>query len=98
LTAEQAGQAAIAVICANGNANVKYGAVVDCLKPGDIVQTGSLFPTVPELGPDRSGASGEKAAELETPSRINSAVAADGAALHSPAGLIERQPFGQSSR
>jgi polysaccharide export outer membrane protein len=67
LTADQASQAVITVIRAKGTTNVKYEAAVDFpLQPGDIVQIGSLFPTVPEL--DRSAVSGERAAEGETSS------------------------------
>lgn len=67
LTADQASQAVITVIRAKGTTNVKYEAAVDFpLQPGDIVQIGSLFPTVPEL--DRSVVSGERAAEGETSS------------------------------
>jgi polysaccharide export outer membrane protein len=67
LSADQAQQAVITVVRAKGTTNVRYEAAVDfLLQPGDIVQIGSLFPTVPELNPDRPGASGEKAAESGT--------------------------------
>lgn len=80
LTADQTEQAAITVMRTDGNSNVKFGAAVDfLLQPGDIVQIGSLFPTVPDLGPERTGAFAEKAAEHEAPSRAGS-VAAGGAA------------------
>lgn len=69
LTPEQASQAAITVIRARGTTNIKYEAAVDfVLQPGDIVQVGSLFPTIPEMTADRPRVSGEKAAEGETSS------------------------------
>ncbi len=88
LTMEQAEQAAITVIRANGNTNVKYAAAVDfLLQPGDIVQVGSLFPTTPDLIPDRSDTSGEKAAESERPLRTGSTVPADPADGRPAAGI-----------
>jgi polysaccharide biosynthesis/export protein len=88
LTMEQAEQAAITVIRASGNTNVKYAAAVDFqLQPGDIVQVGSLFPAAPDLTPDRSDASGEKAVESVSPLRAGKAVAADPAAGRSTAAV-----------
>ena len=81
LTADQVQQAIITVIRAKGTTNVTYDAAVDFqLQPGDIVQIGPLFPTMPELAPERSGASGEKAAEGETLSRPGNVTAQGGAA------------------
>ena len=78
LTSEQARQAVITVIRAKGSENVKFDAAVDFrLQPGDIVQIGSLFPTVPDLAPDRLG--GEKAAEDESSSRKEDASTESGA-------------------
>jgi polysaccharide export outer membrane protein len=81
LTADQVQQAVITVIRAKGAMNVKYDAAVDFqLQPGDIVQIGPLFPTMPELAAERSGASSEKAAEGETLSRTGNAAALGAAA------------------
>src|SRR5262249_47298856 len=58
VTADQVQQAVITVIRAKGTTNVTYDAAVDFqLQPGDIVQIGPLFPTVPELAPDAPGPS-----------------------------------------
>ncbi len=55
LAADQASQAAITVIRASGTTNVKHEAAMDfLLRPGDIVQVGSLFPTAPDVTPDGS--------------------------------------------
>jgi polysaccharide export outer membrane protein len=95
LIGEQSEQSAITVIRANGATKVKHGAAVDfLLQPGDIVQIGSLFPTLPEIPPEGAGASGEKAAKGEPPSgRRNAvaAVAAEGAVSSTP-GSIEPHP------
>jgi polysaccharide biosynthesis/export protein len=81
LTADQVQQAVITVIRAKDAVNVKYDAAVDFqLQPGDIVQIGSLFPTVPELAPEPSGLPGDKAAEGETQSRKGNATAQGAAA------------------
>jgi polysaccharide export outer membrane protein len=86
LTSEQMQQPAITVIRAKGGTNVKYDAAVDfLLQPGDVVQIGSLFPSLPELPVDPSGVSGEKAAQGETSSRTGNNAAAQGAAVGSTA-------------
>ena len=86
LTAEQAQQPAITVIRAKGTTSVKYDAAVEfLLQPGDVVQIGSLFPSLPELPLDRVGVSGEKAAQGEPSSRAGNAAAAQGSAVGSTA-------------
>jgi polysaccharide biosynthesis/export protein len=84
LTADQVQQAVITVIRAKGATNVKYEAAVDFqLQPGDIVQIGPLFPTMPESASERSGESREKTAEGETLPRTGNATALGAAALRS---------------
>ena len=86
LTAEQVQQPAITVIRAKGTTSVKYDAAVEfLLQPGDVVQIGSLFPSLPELPLDRVGVSGEKAAQGEPSSRAGNAAAAQGGAVGSTA-------------
>jgi polysaccharide export outer membrane protein len=83
-TAEQVQQPAITVIRAKGTTNVKHDAAVDfLLQPGDVVQVGSLFPSVPELPLDQFGVSREKAAQSEGPSRTGDATAPRGAVVGS---------------
>jgi polysaccharide export outer membrane protein len=82
-TAEQV-QPAITVIRAKGTTNVKHDAAVDfLLRPGDVVQVGSLFPPMPELPLEQFGVSGEKAAQSEAPPRTGDATAARGTAVGS---------------
>ena len=83
-TAEQVQQPAITVIRAKGTTNVKHDAAVDfLLQPGDVVQVGSLFPSVPELPLDQFGVSREKTAQSESPSRTGDPTAPRGAAVGS---------------
>ena len=86
LTAEQVQQPAITVIRAKGSTRVKYDAAIEFpLEPGDVVQIGSLFPSLPDLLLDRVGVSGEKAAQGEPSSRAGNGAAAQGGALGSTA-------------
>jgi polysaccharide export outer membrane protein len=84
LSAEQLQQPAITVIRAKGTTTVKHDAAVDfLLRPGDVVQVGSLFPPMPELPLEQFGVSGEKAAQSEAPPRTGDATAARGTAVGS---------------
>jgi protein involved in polysaccharide export with SLBB domain len=68
LTADQVQQPVITVTRAKGTTNVKHDAAVDfLLRPGDVVQVGSLFPPAPELPLDQFGSSTEKTAQRESP-------------------------------
>src|SRR5262249_26109420 len=54
-------QPSITVIRANGATTTKYDAAMDfVLQPGDVVQVGSLFPSLLELKSDQLGAPGER--------------------------------------
>jgi 2-keto-4-pentenoate hydratase len=77
-------QPAITVIRPKGTLNVKNDAASGfLLQPGDVVQVGSLFPPVPEVPLDQFGASKEKTAKGEAPSRAEDAKAARGATVGS---------------
>jgi polysaccharide export outer membrane protein len=68
LAADQVQQPVITVTRAKGTTNVKHDAAVDfLLRPGDVVQVGSLFPPAPELPLDQFGSSTEKTAQRESP-------------------------------
>jgi polysaccharide export outer membrane protein len=77
-------QPAITVIRAQGTANVKHDAAVDfLLQPGDVVQVGPLFPTLPELPLDQFGISRETTVQSEASSRTGDATVARGTAVGS---------------
>jgi Periplasmic protein involved in polysaccharide export len=86
LTPEQAQQPAITVIRAKGTTRVKYEAAVEfLLEPGDVVQIGSLFPSLPELPLDLMGVSGEEGAQGGSSSRAGNVGATQRGALGSTA-------------
>lgn len=86
LAAEQVQQPAITVIRAKGSTKVTYDAAVEfLLEPGDVVQIGSLFPSLPELPLDRIGVFSEEGAKVGTSSRAGNAGVVQGNALGSTA-------------
>jgi polysaccharide export outer membrane protein len=86
LTAEQVQQPAITVLRAKGATKVRYDAAMEfLLEPGDVVQIGSLFPSLPELPPDRMGIFSEEGAQGGASSRAGNAGAVQGTALGSTA-------------
>ncbi len=86
LTSEQEQQPAITVIRAKGTTRVKYEAAIEfLLEPGDVVQIGPLFPSLPELPLDLMGTSSAERVQGGSSSRAGNAGAAQGGAPGSTA-------------